>query len=564
MQSQPTEQVKSGLYEVTAASEYEYSLIPKRKGPVRPIPGLTMYDAQWMKVGAYEAAGLTDFLDCWTFEPKARSIPFVATDPKPQRALEAFRKYAPAILDFLVPQITPHVQTYNKISAAGYPINANPSTYEETQRVAQRANIQAPEASNKFDLLLTLFKELDAHDISRYDHSFGTLGGRLQVEDPNKTRLMLFIGDDGVVYEKTVTREDKTEYIKELAGKFVGSRYRGVLNPAVINLYIQCWDTMLHRAIMKHPICYANIYTKERWPSGLKFSTFDCKHFERYMGMIVFEYANLVGGYYGQWLTKIASDPYLVKSDTGKRAFKIKPIYRAGQYPQFGSGISCVADLGKLTNAAVQVGYFVSVHKMAIQDAVQVCFSAEHAGLRRWMYGDDNRLMGNVHEMQRFTNWMGDHFDIEIDDQLVYLGTTYRSDLDRWVLPKKTYNLKLYQPERDFDWRTYPALGNVERRKTFSEYGEPEIAKHIIPLEDNLFSDVGHPYHEMVAAAMAEKHKMETLGQTLSREEATDKEYLLTPEQQIQSGMFWGLPATETRRIVLSIVSENIKQKLRI
>jgi hypothetical protein len=564
LQKSTTSQALNGLYHVESASEREYKLIPKRRGPIRPIPGLTMHDANEMKLRAFEHAGLDDFNACWTFEPLRRPIPFVATDPKPARALEKFKRYGRVVLDFLLPHVTAHTQSYNKISSAGYPINSNPKNFSTTQEICQRIGLEAPTASNKFDLLLPLFRELDAADDSRYKDSFSTLGGRLQYEAPDKKRDFLFINDDGVIYEHGVTREDRTQYIEELDGDYVGSRYRGVVNPAVINLYIQNWDTMLHGAIMKFPLCESNVYTRIKWAHSSEFTTFDCKHFERYMGMIVFEYANLIGGLYGAWLTKLASDPYLVISDSKKSAFKIRPIYKKGQYPQFGSGISCVSTLGKLTNIVVQVGYFVDTYHMPPEEAIRVVMAGEHDGLRRWSYGDDNRLMGSADKRKSFTDYLGQHFDVEVDDHPVYLGTIYRSDLDSFVLPARTYNLKLYLRERDYDWYTYPALGNYERRKTFMEYGEPEITKDIIPYEDQLFEDVGLPYHIMVAQAIKEKKQMLAHHESLTNEELTDKEYLLTPEEQVESGSFWGLPPSETRRIVLNIVSTEIKTKLRL
>jgi hypothetical protein len=361
-----------------------------------------------------------------------------------------------------------------------------------------------------------------------------------------------------------VTRADKTQHIDELGGDYVGSRYRGVLNAAVINLYLQNWDTALHSAIMKFPVCDSNIYTKVRWPADSQFTTFDFKHFERYMGMIVFEYADLIGGRYAKWLRKLASDPYLVVSDDRKHAFKIKPIFKAGQYPQFGSGLSCVADLGKLTNIVVQVGYFVDRYKMTPDEAVAVVMSGEFDGLRRWLYGDDNRTLGPEDKRKDFGNYMGDHFDKEDDVIPTYLGSRYRSDLQMFLLPARTYNLKMYLRERDYDWYPYPALGNTLRRRAFETYGEPEIGQDIIPYENQLFEDIGHPYYEMVAQAAKEHRKMLSEGQGLSTAMVTDKEYLETAEDQVASGRFWGLKPDETKRIIHHLVSTEIKEQLKL
>jgi hypothetical protein len=555
---------QAGLYDVTGAPPDAGRIIPRRRGPIRPIPGLTMYEAEQMKLDALNYAGLEGYNPCWTFEPKRRSIPFVSTDPKPQKVLETFERYGSAILDFIVPQMKAHTQTYNKKSSAGYPVHSNPKTFDQTQAICQRLGIDAPSASNKFDLLTALFPELDAGDISRYKTSFSTQGGRLQYEPPDKERRYLFIDDEGRVYEDVVTRSERTEYIEELNSEYVGSRYRGVINPAVINLYIQNWDTMLHGAIMQHPVADANMYTRERWPGDAQFTTFDFKHYERYTGLLVFAYAKLIGGRYGEWLAKLASDPYLVPSDTKKSAWLIKPRLTPGQYPQLGSGIACVATIGKLANIAVTTAYFAEVRHMSIQNAVATAFSGIAGNMRFWMYGDDNRLLGPAADRNAFLAWHTEHFEVEVDDHPKYLGFVYRPDLQRFVLPRTTYNLKLYLRERDYEWYAYPSLGNMLRRETFSLYGEPEIASHIIPHEDELFESVGHPYQEMVANALGERRKANSRGEQLAPEYVTDKDYLLSAEEQIESGLFWGLPEIRTREIVHSLVSEPINKLLRI
>lgn len=517
-----------------------------------------------MKERALSSAGLEEFNSCWTFEPKVRPIPFVSTDKKPRLALEIFKKHIPAVLAFLIPRMEPHTQTYNKISSAGWPINSNPTTHSETQEIANRIGIHAPEATNKFDLMMALFPELDAGDISRYKDSFGTIGGRLQYELPDKKREYLFINDEGVVYNGVVTRKERTEYIEQLGGEFVGSRYRGVLNPALINLYIQNFDTMLHGTIMNFPLCDSNVYTHVTWPQEAEFTTFDCKHYERYMGMIVFAYADAVGGRYGEWLKKLASDPFLVVSDTKKSLFLATPNYSENTFPQLGSGIACVATVGKLTNICAQVEYFVDHYGMTSKDAVPVVMNGEYDGLRRWMYGDDNRVQGDEEKRKSFTKHMGEIFDIEEDEHEKYLGTVYRKSLRRWLLPRTTFHLKFYLRERDFEWYSYPYVGMIERRKTFSEFGEPEIVTEDIPLQDELFNELDHPFQEVVAAAIKERRTMEATGVTLSSLYVTDKEYLMTPQEQLASGRFWGFPPSKTREIVLRLVSEEIKQQLRI
>jgi hypothetical protein len=330
----------------------------------------------------------------------------------------------------------------------------------------------------------------------------------------------------------------------------------------MINLYIQVWDTMLHRAIMKFPLCEANVYTKVEWPHDAPFASFDCKHYERCLGMVVFKYCEVIGGRYGEWLSKLARDPFLVPSASWRTQWLVRPRFSNSVFPQFSSGLCCVSTLGKLANICVQVGYFHEVEGLAISDAVQATLSGEHDGLRRWMYGDDNRVMGAKPKRIKFGSYMNEHFDIEWDETPTYLGTRFRPDVGRFLLPSDTYNLKLYCPERDYSFKSYPNLGYVERRKTFAQYGEPEISTLIIPYEDELLDSIGHPFHTFVVESVKEQIEARRKGETLTAHVLTDKEYLMTPEEQLNSGMFWGLPTPRTRAIVLNLVSENIKRKL--
>jgi hypothetical protein len=170
--------------------------------------------------------------------------------------------------------------------------------------------------------------------------------------------------------------------------------------------------------------------------------------------------------------------------------------------------------------------------------------------------------MGDPAEVKRFCDHMASYFDIDFDDVPQYLGTIYRRDLGRWVLPARTYNLKLYQPERDYEFKDYPHLGLVARRETFIEYGEPQIASDIIPFEDELWAAIDYPFVKIVAAAIAEKQAATRKGITLNQYLLTDKDYLMTEEDKIRSGLFWHFTPDQTATIVLSLVGDEVKEQL--
>lgn len=543
----------NSAFEVKAVDKTARSIVPRRGAPIRPFPGVSNADANWMKVKAYEAADLMEYADCWTGEMKMRPIPFVSTDSKPLYAQQLMQKHLGKVFDFLLPTIKPHIQPINKVSALGYPINGNPGDGYDLTGVKRY--------ESKFDVVLDLFSRLEGGDYSMYDDGYHTIGVRKQNEPPSKEREFQFITSDGEIIQRTITAKDREIEVPEL-GTMIGSRTRTIVRPPVLNLWLQCWDSMLHNAIMEHPLCDSNVYDHDKWPDNTSFITFDCKHYERYLGMAALTYAETVGGIYGAKLDMMIRYPFIVPSMDWKNFFHIRPLFKEGVYPQFSSGLSPVAPLGKLTNICAQVEYFISHKHYDTQSAVAAVFSGESPGLRRWMYGDDNRVIGEPSEMRAFVDFMATVFDIEEDERPKYLGMEYTPETKEFMLPAATYNTKLYQPERDFTFKDYPFLGMVERRAVFSSFGVPEISKTIIPYEDSLWQAIDVPYHTIQARAVAERIKAANKGVTLNRWLVTDKEYLMSDDARIEAGTAWHLKSDVTASIVLAIVGTTIKERL--
>jgi hypothetical protein len=262
-------------------------------------------------------------------------------------------------------------------------------------------------------------------------------------------------------------------------------------------------------------------------------------------------------------MNKMLDDPFLVPSDTWRKAFLVRPLYGKGVYPQFSSGICCVSTLGKLASICVQMHYFVQKGHSPDVALIHV-LTGEYGGLRRWMYGDDNRVRGNKASRDDYIAFMGEYFNIEPDeDGVIWLGTILRKDIARAVLPARTYNLKLYQPERSTEMKTFPALGYVRRREVFSQYGEPEIATDIIPFENELLKEFHNSWDTILDHAAKEENMARAMGVALSNSLLTDKEYLMTPEEQMASGQFWSIPTSKTAEYVKSMVGPETRNKLK-
>jgi len=541
------------MFSVKPAAAGFRKAVPRRISSIRPFKNIPNYDANAMKVRAYEFSNLTEYIPCWTGEKATRPIPFVSVDPKPLRAQEQFERFIQPLFDYLLPHVAPATQSINKISSLGYPVNMNPGSGCDSRGVKTH--------QSKFDVVLELFEPMQAGDFSIYRDAYHTIGVRKQNESPTKEREFQFINGQGEIYQKTITASERTITVPQL-GEMIGSRTRTIVRPPVVNLWLQCWDTIIHNTILSYPLCDSNVYVSTEWPSDSHFVTFDCKHYERFLGMCALSYAEAVGGIYGEQLKLLIYAPYIVPSDDWTRFFEIRPQFREGVYPQFGSGLSPVAPLGKLTNLCVQIGYFTEIKHQDLRTAIATVLSGVSDKMRRWSYGDDNRILGDKSEVSDFCRYMGEYLDVEIDEEPRYLGTVFRRDTGRWMLPRDTYNLKLYQPERDYEWKDYPNLGMVERRATFSKYGEPEIASSIIPYEDELWNDIGHPFVEVAAAAVAEKMAAMRKGIQLNKYLVTDKDYLMTEAEKISSGLFWHFKPEVTASIVLSLVGNDVRDRL--
>jgi hypothetical protein len=544
----------SGIYDVESADRSFMQVIARRAAPVRPLPAVSNTDAEWMKLRAYANAGLEAYNDCWTGEMANRPIPFISTDDRPKQAQSFVDLYLPSLLRYLGPSMKPGYQPINKVSRLGYPVNANPGNGLD-------AKTRLKVRPSKFDVTMAVFEQVYHDDWSLFKDAFLTHGRRLQNELPDTKRVQQFINAQGDIYERTTSRDDRLITVPDL-GVRVGSRTRIITQPPVYNLYLQCFDSVLHSAIMSHPLCDSNMYKHRTWAPDQFWITFDCKHYERYLGMAAISYANIVGGVYGEKLLEMIHMKSLVPSDDWKACKFIKPRFAPGTYPQFNSGICAVATIGKIANICAQIHFFVTHKGMSVNDAIQTVLSGTSPGLQRWMYGDDNRVTGDPVQCEEYVNYMASVFEIERDDEPKYLGMVLDRDKLEFLLPASTYNLKLYQPERDFSWRTYPYLGLVERRRIFSEFGAPVISRDIIPFEDELWTAIGDPFHRIISNAAKEAILANQSGVQLNRWMVTDKEYLMTAQEEMSTGLFWHVPPTVVASIINKIVGPTVRESL--
>lgn len=560
------------------------AIVPKRIRAVRPYPGLTAHQADYVFSRLLTRFDFAQFKPCWSYEMRKRSIPYVTTDPRPERVLAQFQRFIGPLLDLILPGLTLYDQTYNKTSTLGYPIHANPNyvqaaydkrlklqalttegDYPDELSDAQRVELllAARRSDMKRKVLFELFEQFEHGDFSSMDeHMVTTLGRRDQHEDPSKLRAMPFINNEGVCYEEEVNRQRYAEPVRALSDEVrVPMRTRIVNGPAVSNLYLQVVDTQIHSYISSTPLCDSNVFAP--LPHLDHVRSFDCKNYERDIGLLVDAWGATVGGIYERELYKLAHAPFVVPSDTWKKCFLIKPKLKSGQYLQLGSGLCVVSTLGKLANICVQIAYFVDVKKLAINDAIDATLRGHYDGLRRWAFGDDNRLAGNASEAQQFIDWMANHFNVVEDEQPQYLGARWSQTDQRSYLSMESYIVKYGLRERDYSTYPFPYLGQVQRREKYKADGDRLIATEVIPYEEQLYSEIGVPWYNIVKNASRESQLAHKLGLKLTEHMVLEKEYLANPRELLQNGFNFNLGMVRTEAIFRQLVGQQMNKQSR-
>lgn len=560
------------------------SIVPKRLRAVRPYPGLTAHQADFIFSRSLTKFGFEQYKSCWSFEMRKRAVPYVTTDPRPLRVLEQFQRFIDPLLRHILPALKLYDQTYNKTSTLGYPIHANPNYVQAAADKAAKvkaltldgedpgemsdeerieALIHMRRSDKKREVLFGFFEHFEQGDFSAMDANMvTTLSRRNQHEAPDKIREVPFINDSGICYEEAVDRTRYSEPIKALSDDVrVPMRTRIVHGPAVSNLYLQVVDTQIHSFLSNTPLCDSNIFAPLPHLENVK--SFDCKHYERDIGLLVDAWGAAIGGIYQRELYKLAHAPYVVPSDTWKKVFLIKPKLAKGQYLQLGSGLCVVSTLGKLANICVQIAYFVDVKKLAISDAIEVTLRGHYGGLRRWAFGDDNRVAGSETEATSFIDWMSNHFNIVIDEHPQYLGARWSQEDQRSYLTLESYLVKYGLRERDYSAYPFPYLGQIKRREKYKADGDRRIGQEVQPFEDEQYTNIGLPFYSVVKTAAKEAQLAQRLGLRLTEHMILEKEYLMSPREQLASGFNFNLGMARTEAVYRQLVGSQISEQTR-
>jgi hypothetical protein len=518
-------------------------VIPRRRGPTQSVPGVTITEGCIMGDEMFKSWGRTEYLNMITAEMKFRPIPHVFEETETKPLTDLFMSWYPDILAWLIPQMRVPTQTYNKVSKVGWP------------------GFFIPE--NKLNYVLNFVPEIMAGDLSRFEEAFISMNVRLQVDPFSKERDFLFMDGDQVV-AKTITAADRE--VRTPIGRRIGSRTRLVFNLPVYNLVKQIWDSSVHDALIKWPAFGHNMFGGQLTPVRGHHVCMDVKHFERHTSACNRARAAAFGGVYAQCAEVTARIPFCVPTMDWKAA-KMIHVDRAGGYSdQYGSGDSAVAPSQKEIMLALYAEFFHKELGYSRSDAVLQVASAGEERLTIRNYGDDNSVDGDKGVIEAFIAFCQQYLHVEEEKPPKFLGFVWYAQRGQWLLPPDSYLQKTYLNERAplTNFRKYPFLGWVERRNIYKKLGHPDVPAKLFPQEDELLARVGLPWYKVCEYADRERRDAFAAREVEASHPLLlqNKEYLMTPQQQIAAGTHTSMSPSDTRKIFLGLVSKEITAKL--
>jgi hypothetical protein len=482
---------------------------------------------------------LEQYIGCVTGEMHKRPVPHAFKTEETQALVSLYERRAPAILERILTQIKPPLQPLNKQSRLGFPFFTRPDSKRTT--------------------LLPYFSKLEELGPEELlEKAFIIMNVRLQAESRRKKRDMLFLADDGTVYNQEVTEKDRT--IKILKGEYekVASRTRLVFNMPAPNLYKQVLDSAIHAVLLEHPAFGHNMYASTgTLPVRGATLCFDVKHFERHTASISRARAKLIGGLYGRIVDCFTKAPFLCPSDTWKSYHMLWPDRAAGWSEQFASGDSAVAPLQKEVFLALYMEVAERILGIPATQSMDFVLQGGDERLTIRNYGDDNSLSGDRHVLDETFSLMKEYLHVEKEDPEKFLGFLWTQD--GWRLGVNSYLEKTYLNERApfSPFRKYPLFGWVEKRKVYQQYGVADLDGKVFPMENLILDQHSRPWSKYLIGAQTEAHQASRmLGAWRHPAWLLGKDWQMTAEEKINTGLYEGLYPAETKPMIRKLLGE--------
>jgi hypothetical protein len=267
----------------------------------------------------------------------------------------------------------------------------------------------------------------------------------------------------------------------------------------------------------------------------------------------------MLGGLYGEITSMFTQTPFAVPSDDYGSIFFARPNRSAGYSDQFASGDSAVAPVQKEILTALYAEYFRTTRKLSHAEAISLVFNGGDERLTIRNYGDDNSLSGNEDELNSVIKLLAEYLTVEVETPPKFLGFVWYPKLG-WRLPVDSYLTKTYLNERRpySNFRKYPNLGWVEKRKIFTRLGHPDVAKDIFPEEDARLKDLGLPWTQIAWRGENERIQIVSEPGKLNPSWILGKDYQLTAQEKLATGEFIGLEPKETAPMIKLLLDKSL------
>jgi hypothetical protein len=468
---------------------------------------------------------------------QSRPVPHLFRVEQTAAITSLYERRGPAVLERLLRSIKAPTQPLNKTSRLGWPFlrHVDPDV-NETKR----------------DVLMPFFQRIEQLGAAEaLEGCFIVMNVRLQAEAKAKVRSMLFVNDQGNVYEKEVN--EKARVVETpFNTKRVASRTRLVFNMPCANLYKQVLDTAIHNALLTYPAFHHNMYAVTGLlPVRGDILFFDVKHFERHTASIARRRAELIGGLYGEIVHEFNRAAFLCPSDTWDSAHYLWPDRAAGWSDQFASGDSAVAPLQKEIFICLYQEVAEKILRVPKSASMDWVFQGGDERITIRNYGDDNALSGDGGALEEAFHLLKEYLEVEKEDPPKFLGFLYTKD--GWRLGVESYLTKTYLNERKpySGFRKYPLFGWVEKRNVYRQYGVAQLDGEVFPLENKKLEENGHPWSRILLQAQKEAVLASTSGGIYKNPAwLLDKDYQMDADEKLESGLFEGIFPQETKPMI--------------
>lgn len=532
-------------YIVEPAGRVPQGIVPPRRPAIVPTPGLA--PEQWLEgsEAMLKEFGLDDYVGCGTVEMRSRPVPHVFKRHEVLPLLQLYERRAPGLYSELLKTLKPKAQAFNKTSKLGWPHFYHPTS--------------------KVEVLRRDFGEIMQDGLGRFDSAFTVMNVRLQPEPRSKARTFLFVDKQGEVYELEIGEKERTVKTKSWSNGLIAARTRLVFNLPVTNLMAQILDTAVHDALLEHKVFHHDLYS----PGGMRPARgyrlgIDVKHFERFTAEVARLRARLLGegGLYSEIQDLHTRIPFLCPSDSGVPYFYLWPNRDNGWVDQFASGNSAVAPVQKEIFFCLMQEFAETQLGLSATESARFVLSGGGGSIYFDNYGDDNHVFGDEGACKAYFDFLKDYLHVEEEEPTKFLG--FLASGEGFKLGPHSYILKTWLNERrpGSTFRKFPFYGWREKRKVYSQYGLPEIAADVFPFENALLERLGLPWAEIERKAVEESRYVSALTPGAEAALITGKDYQLTTEQKLASGLFDGMPVEETSPILRALLGATWRKQV--